>query len=500
MKESRFYRMVYAIAALAMCFAGCTGTQEGSFDNLTETLKQYQIISVDSGYITVAGKNQITDKATGAVYTPQGLVDPEGRLVVPLEYEKIVARDTWRTGVVVVSRNGKSGLADLNGNEVAACQYDAIISFIGDYAIAKKGNMAGVIDNKGNEAIPFIYEFISPYYTEYNYLGYNEKYHYESVFNVISGGRREVINLSRQGGNAPASHTVAPYDYQIVKENGKYGYVNYLGGRIPCQYENARDTFSQGLAAVVKGGKIGFIDKTGAVKIPFQFEYSEFLFNYLQYGFAKFSEGLCAMRRGNMTGYIDRNGNTVIPYEYLDGGMFLGGQAVVFKDTGHGEKNGVIDRQNHTVIPFEYDAILYIEGDKTLDGIPLYAVMKNGKWGLRTLQGDVLVDCQYEQTVLSFFQGYTNIEQNGKTGLMDSRGNVVIAPEYVSLNAENGLVWARKEGEWGVLDVTGRTVIPFGKEEIYDISRQIIGHREVLVVSYKNKVNICDLDGRNLLE
>ena len=105
-----------------------------------------------------------------------------------------------------------------------------------------------------------------------------------------------------------------------------------------------------------------------------------------------------------------------------------------------------------------------------------------------------------ESHVLSFFQGYTNIEQNGKTGLMDSRGNVVIAPEYVSLNAENGLVWARKEGEWGVLDVTGRTVIPFGKEEIYDISRQIIGHREVLVVSYKNKVNICDLDGRNLLE
>ena len=127
MKESRFYRMVYAIAALAMCLAGCTGTQEGSFDNLTETLKQYQIISVDSGYITVAGKNQITDKATGAVYTPQGLVDPEGRLVVPLEYERIVARDTWRTGVVVVSRNGKSGLADLNGNEGAACQYDAII-------------------------------------------------------------------------------------------------------------------------------------------------------------------------------------------------------------------------------------------------------------------------------------------------------------------------------------------------------------------------------------
>ena len=60
---------------------------------------------------------------------------------------------------------------------------------------------------------------------------------------------------------------------------GKHGYINVNTGRIVIEAEANNYCkawmFSEGLAAVIKDGKIGFINAKNEVIIPFQFDYSD---------------------------------------------------------------------------------------------------------------------------------------------------------------------------------------------------------------------------------
>src|SRR5262249_43054146 len=95
--------------------------------------------------------------------------------------------------------------------------------------------------------------------------------------------------------------------------------------------------------------KWGFIDKTGALVIPCQFDdvamdnYGGFEDPNYCHGvpkaFRNFSEGLCAVRIGNKWGYIDKTGKVVISPQFDSAGIFSEGLACVRK----GRKVGYID-------------------------------------------------------------------------------------------------------------------------------------------------------------
>ena len=103
----------------------------------------------------------------------------------------------------------------------------------------------------------------------------------------------------------------------------KYGYIDKTGAWvIPPQFWLA-NPFSEGLARVavkVKDGvKIGFIDKTGARAIGPQFEDAH-----------SFSDGLAIVWRNRECGYIDQTGTVVSPIQYQIAGLdFSGGVARV---------------------------------------------------------------------------------------------------------------------------------------------------------------------------
>lgn len=99
----------------------------------------------------------------------------------------------------------------------------------------------------------------------------------------------------------------------VFCSKGKRGYYNSYTGKIiiPAQYRRAW-IFSEGLAAVQKDGKIGFLDQKGNVIIPFQYPYhgnplSEFIFE----------DGYCVVADTlGKCGVINRKGKWVIKPEY----------------------------------------------------------------------------------------------------------------------------------------------------------------------------------------
>lgn len=86
------------------------------------------------------------------------------------------------------------------------------------------------------------------------------------------------------------------------EKDGKWGFIDNTGTVvIPFEYDGAF-SFSEGLASVEKDGKYGFIDNTGTVVIPF--EYDDAL---------PFSEGLAYVEESKEGFYINKQGERVSP-------------------------------------------------------------------------------------------------------------------------------------------------------------------------------------------
>jgi WG containing repeat len=100
-----------------------------------------------------------------------------------------------------------------------------------------------------------------------------------------------------------------------VVVGSKLGYIDTMGKIvIPLQFYMGSDDemgydryekaveFSDGLAKVTftREGKYGFIDKKGKIVIPLQFDHAD-----------KFQEGLAFFTKADTTGFINKNGNIV---------------------------------------------------------------------------------------------------------------------------------------------------------------------------------------------
>lgn len=92
------------------------------------------------------------------------------------------------------------------------------------------------------------------------------------------------------------------------------------------------------------------------------------------------------------------SGKKVNETDYSGAGVFTGGVAAVKNESG---KWGYIDSNGKTVIPFEFDAVegynaLHYETSTPFECSEGYlTVFKNGKYGIYTADGDMIVPCQY---------------------------------------------------------------------------------------------------------
>ena len=87
-------------------------------------------------------------------------------------------------------------------------------------------------------------------------------------------------------------------------------------------YDDFSPGFSENRAWVIKQGKYGFIDKTGTLVIPMQYDVVN-----------GFSEGLAKVKINGKCGFINITGNVVIPLTFTDAASFESGIAWVKDET-----------------------------------------------------------------------------------------------------------------------------------------------------------------------
>ena len=216
-------------------------------------------------------------------------------------------------------------------------------------------------------------------------------------------------------------------DLAVVSIDGIYGAVNRNGEAvIPIIYDYAMVRFSEGLLAVKKENKWGYVDENHNVIIPFEYDNlntygsaigSEFMFNGSFRGVADyFSDGKIFARKNDKIGLVDKENTIVFPFVYKDISSYNENYLCVSHDK---LKYGVVDFQNKTILPFIYD-FLNTNGDflnfaekSEIDGsnidtaVNFYKV-KNGKLlmhGIMDFNGNIVVPAISSAEINNFIDG-----------------------------------------------------------------------------------------------
>ena len=202
----------------------------------------------------------------------------------------------------------------------------------------------------------------------------------------------------------------------------KRGYINLNTGEmvISPQYDYAWN-FSDGLAAVCRDMKIGFVNASGEEVIPCQYPTSDYLIDRLGYAFY---EGYCTVTSTRSEcGLIDVNGVLVVDtiYDCIWNPCKAGVRIV--QDEG---KYGIMDLTGKIIVPLEYD-------DIWCDGCRLF-VVKNGIMSQLDNAGRVVQPFCSSYEFVWLYDGHLKYYVKEKEGVIDSKGKVVIPAIYHHIN------------------------------------------------------------------
>ncbi|WP_201624539.1 WG repeat-containing protein [Psychrobacter immobilis] len=212
-----------------------------------------------------------------------GYIDKEGQLIIPFEFDAIVAGEggeslefnDFSEGLAAVSKNDKYGFIDTKGKVIIEPNYEWASSFSDGLAIVSAEGLYGAIDKQGKTVIPFEYQALADFHDGFATAARPPKdlEDYESKYGLINKQNEIVIPFMYESMGNLSESLIA------VKKDGKWGYVDTKNKAIipiNLAYETVND-FSDGLAAVFSyeensdNLKYGYIDKTGKLVIPMQF-------------------------------------------------------------------------------------------------------------------------------------------------------------------------------------------------------------------------------------
>ncbi|MDR1689046.1 MAG: WG repeat-containing protein [Clostridiales bacterium] len=367
--------------------------------------------------------------------------------------------DSFHEGLARVEKDGKCGFIDETGKLVIPLKYDAdrwdsyfsdglaLVYVGGSYIEASQrimeGGKCGFIDRSGKIVIPLKYDRAT---TFSNGLAVAEK---DNKQYLIDKRGKKVAALSK--------------------------YYDYIG------------QFSEGLAIVEIENRsnrtelgFGFIDNTGKEVVA--------LGNHELVG-RQFSEGLIEVgkydpkKRHNVYGFMNKTGKIVIPMTYAYVSSFENGMAIV-QQVGS-ISYGVINKSGKVVIPFGYEHLMPFSNK-------LFCVMKDNKWGVVNLNNEIVIPIEYDSIgILS--EGLASFSKDGKHGYLDEKGQVAIsltgnyeqayfagealspfrggyAAVYSQTDVSGSVMDMATYAKWGVIDKTGKFVVPLEYDFISEIS------------------------------
>lgn len=274
----------------------------------------YGYYNVESGYLKTFDKDEILSSYTDGLGRIQNkndnsvyFVDKSGNRVTDVFRLAM----NFDNGLCIVQDNGsgKFGVINNEGKNVIPFEYDNIkAAFRDNYIGVCKSDKWGFVDQEGKVVIPLVYDSVTDF--EYGFAGAQAN---DKMWGMINKENNEIIPFMWN-------------DFKLVEQNdptfvwGKkedlwYCYdINKKTLAFPAGFEDVAN-FKDGFANVKQGGKYGMINTNGDFVVPCLIDNYECLKNALDYmkGLGKTSLNETDAFRLNIYG-----DNTVNEYEITD--------------------------------------------------------------------------------------------------------------------------------------------------------------------------------------
>ncbi|HEY0297604.1 MAG TPA: WG repeat-containing protein, partial [Arachidicoccus sp.] len=430
-----------------------------------------------------------------------GLLNPEGKLVLDCAYDYI-RYDADTSGLylpdpyVQISRNNLWGVADTTGKILLSPKYHSVLSFLKiGFFVCETGtqdnNYKEVLTNKsGRQVLSDSYDEITLKYcdslaTPYLLLKKNH------LYGIYNPENKTLVSPQFDDIEEYKFDVAYPHAIVIKKEN-REGVLDIASGKIimPMLYHSIENNhLPDGLMIVYDDEKYGLYDyHKKQLMVPLKYTYIGVTENHRLFKISK----------GTSYGLMDFEGKVLIPEKYfeihsLDTSLY----ALTSEDSTYRQTYNFYNGSTHQTYGAPFDTVQAVYSDT------LAVVTDKGKFKLwnplngKIITGDYAKD-GFPDNIDYFFYGKAVFFKNGKAGLMDEAGNILIQPAYSGMTnfyhgyalvlksekkneRDNGVATGdsaqivqhavsniSQNTHYGIVDSTGKLIIPV----VYDYDEQ----------------------------
>lgn len=210
------------------------------------------------------------------------LISKDGTTILETGFNEIIEIDGDN---LVIKKAGKYGIINTTGETLIDPAFDYLENCFGDYYIAKTAGNYGVIKLNKDICIEIKYKDIKYRNDIASLICENEDYTsdiYNRELKFVLTGTISKVDSEKGYIRARVGNEYKYYNLQyqeitnkealknntlfLVKENGKYGYVNKDGQKVvDCIYDDAQEQNEYGFCAVNKDGKWGVLQRNGSI-------------------------------------------------------------------------------------------------------------------------------------------------------------------------------------------------------------------------------------------
>lgn len=409
-----------------------------------------------------------------------GLINLEGKVIVKPNYEEIQGL-TYKEGELLVKKDNKFGVINIKGAEIIKTEYNSIVAD-NFYDDESKYEKAGYIVGKNVD---------SNY--NYGYIRYDGKIllkpEYTAISRIIDKEDTENIYLIVQNktkvGLIKNKDLIINFEYKeleynkendvlTARKNAKSGILDLQGKEIlPIRYdelsingiyiytkdENEEKCFDI-TGKEIKGKKYKSMNKIGNGKFYLVIDENslyglldqerktliESKYSYLEYLFEDYF-----IAYDKELGIINSNDEKIVEFKYDVLSKIEDSNVVQAKNISKNTvelfskemkslgifKNAVITKKdNHIEVNYEkYTKYFNLDGKELLNtevyyNNKLFSVENNGKWGFKDKNGNIVIECVYDEVTEFNQYGFAGINKDGKWGVIDANKNIILDPVY----------------------------------------------------------------------
>lgn len=249
--------------------------------------------------------------------------------------------------------------------------------------------------------------------------------------------------------------------YDINYETGEYKtlVLNEKNERIFTEYDKVESIsnkdknnnlwYEKKVLKVQKNGKYGLINFEGKEVLPI---------NYEEIIAVAGIENSFKIKKDGKCGIVDNEGKVVIEPQYVDIDILGKDNKSGFIVKDESGKYGIVDYSNSQILQIKYDSIEKIYGND------LYVVTLDGKQKVVNKENAKVLTSGFDsiKQILSNQENAVIFVKNGKYGVMNLKGEILIDAQYDSLEeTKTGIFIAKKGDKYGIININKEEKIEF---------------------------------------